>query len=77
MESSPSFTALLREVCGVSVLSVSGELDLLSASRFEETLEKSVTNVERAGGLTRALVVDLSGTGFMDSMGLSTLIEST
>ena len=77
MGSSPSFTALLREVRGVAVLSVSGELDLHCALRFEEALKKAVANAERAGGATHALVVDLSETGFMDSMGFGTLMGST
>lgn len=77
MESSPSFTAVLREVRGVPVLRVSGELDLHSAPRFEDALEEAVAAAERAEGPVRALVVDLSEAGFMDSMGFSTLMGST
>jgi len=77
MESSPSFTALLREMRGVPVLRVSGELDLHCASRFQDALEKAVANAKRAGGSTSALVVDLSEAGFMDSMGFGTLMGST
>ncbi len=77
MESSPSFTALLSEVHGVSVLKVSGELDLHSVSPFQEALEKAVETAKCVGGPTPALVVDLSEAGFMDSMGFGTLMGST
>ena len=77
MDSSPSFAALLSEVCGVSVLKVSGELDLHSVSLFQERLEKAVEAAKLTGGPKPALVVDLSEAGFMDSMGFSTLMGST
>jgi anti-sigma B factor antagonist len=75
---SPSFSALLSEVQGVTVLRVSGELDLHSAPLFQEALERAVTAAERAEGpASRVLVVDLSEAEFMDSAGISTLIRST
>ena len=75
---SPSFSALLSEVQGVTVLRVSGELDLHSAPLFQEALERAVTAAERAEGpASKVLVVDLSEAEFMDSAGISTLIRST
>ena len=75
---SPSFSARLSEVQGVTVLRVSGELDLRSAPLFQEALERAVTAAERAEGpASKVLVVDLSEAEFMDSAGISTLIRST
>ena len=75
---SPSFTALLHEVQGVTVLRVSGELDLHSAPRFQDALERAVAAVERAEGpVSKVLVVDLSEAEFMDSAGIGTLMGST
>jgi anti-sigma B factor antagonist len=75
---SPSFSALLSEVQGVTVLRVSRELDLHSAPLFQEALERAVTAAERAEGpASKVLVVDLSEAEFMDSAGISTLIRST
>lgn len=59
------------------MLKVSGELDLHSTSRFQEALEKAVAGVEHDEGSLRALVVDLSEAGFMDSMALGALMGST
>jgi anti-sigma B factor antagonist len=78
MEDSPSFSALLHEAHGVQVLRVSGEIDLHSVPRFQDALEKTVAAAEREEAPSaRVLVVDLSELGFMDSMGLGTLIGST
>ena len=75
---SPSFTALLHEVQGVTVLRVSGELDLHSAPRFQEALEGAVAAIEQAEGpASRVVVVDLSEAEFMDSAGIGTLMRST
>jgi len=78
VEDSPSFSALLDEAHGVQVLKVSGEIDLHSVPRFQDALEKTVAATERKEAPSaRVLVVDLSELGFMDSMGLGTLIGST
>ena len=78
MEGSPSFTALLRKVQGVTVLRVSGELDLHSAPRFQDALERAVSAAEQAEGpAPKVLVVDLSAAKFMDSAGIGTLMGST
>lgn len=78
MEGSPSFTALLRKVQRVTVLRVSGELDLHSAPRFQDALERAVSAAEQAEGpAPKVLVVDLSAAKFMDSAGIGTLMGST
>ncbi len=78
MEDSPSFSALLHEAHGVQVLRVSGEIDLHSVPRFQDALEKAVAAAGRdEASFARVLVVDLSELGFMDSMGLGTLIGSS
>jgi anti-sigma B factor antagonist len=79
VEDSPSFRALLHEAHGVQVLRVSGEIDLHSVPRFQDALEKAVAAAQRdeASSSAGVLVVDLSELGFMDSMGLGTLIGST
>jgi anti-sigma B factor antagonist len=78
VEDSPSFSALLHEAHGVQVLRVSGEIDLHSVPRFQDALEKAMTAAEREEAPSaRMLVIDLSELGFMDSMGLGTLIGST
>ena len=78
VEDSPSFSALLHEAHGVQVLRVSGEIDFHSVPRFQDALEKAVAAAQRdEAPSARVLVVDLSELGFMDSMGLGTLIGST
>ncbi len=78
MEDSPSFTALLHEAHGVPVLRVSGEIDLHSVARFQDALEKAIAAAEQCEPPSaRVFVVDLSELGFIDSMGLGTLIGST
>ncbi len=79
VEDSPSFSALLHEAHGVQVLRVSGEIDFHSVPRFQDALEKAVAAAQRdeAPSSAGVLVVDLSELGFMDSMGLGTLIGST
>jgi anti-anti-sigma factor len=76
VESFP-FTTRLTETWGVPVLRVSGDIVLATAPRFRVALEKAVEAVERAEGPTHALVVDLSETEFMDTVGLATLMERT
>ncbi len=77
MEGSPDFTASLGETRGVPVLRASGDIILGSASRFRAALEEAVEAVERTEPPGQVLVVDLSDTEFVDSVGLSTLIGST
>jgi anti-anti-sigma factor len=51
----------------MSVLAVSGELDMVSSAGFAERMAKA------ADGLTRPLLVDLSGLAFTDCCGARAL----
>jgi anti-sigma B factor antagonist len=62
-----SITTLVADHDGVSVVSVSGEIDLVTAPALEEAISAVV-----ADGPT-ALVVDLSGVDFLGSVGLKIL----
>jgi anti-sigma B factor antagonist len=53
-----------------AVVSVAGELDIYTAPRLDEALNQP--EVEAAG----RVVVDLTGTEFMDSTGLSVLVAA-
>jgi len=55
---------------GVETLVVEGELDIATASRLLSVLNSSVAEA------IRAVVVDLSRVGFMDSTGLALLINA-
>jgi anti-sigma B factor antagonist len=54
---------------GPAVVVVRGDLDDGSASRFEDALEE-VSRHRR-----REVVVDLAGTGFLDTAGLAVLVD--
>ena len=54
-----------------SVIAVAGELDLSAASVFSEVLRRAAE--EHPGGL----VVDLSNCGFIDSTGISLLLNAS
>jgi anti-anti-sigma factor len=58
-------------------LSVSGDLILDTAPRFRVALEEAVDAAEQAEGPASVLVLDLSETEFMDTVGLATLMERT
>ncbi|HZC19046.1 MAG TPA: STAS domain-containing protein [Rubrobacteraceae bacterium] len=73
----PDFEALLSEAQGVPVLRTSGDVILAVAPRFQAALKKAVEAVERTESAKRVLVLDLSETEFMDSVGLGTLVAST
>jgi anti-sigma B factor antagonist len=68
------FVVLVHERDGIPVVKVSGELDLLTAPTFRETLEQVVRDAE-PGGIP--VVVDLGGVGFMDSCGINALVGAT
>ena len=53
---------------GSSVISVRGEVDIATATRFREFLEASIE------GDPDAVVIDLTGVTFIDSTGLGVLI---
>jgi anti-sigma B factor antagonist len=55
---------------GVELILVEGELDIASASRLISILNASVADA------IRAVVVDLTQVGFMDSTGLALLINA-
>ncbi len=70
------FFSLGERGTGVTVLRVSGELDLHSAPRFQEALEGAVAAAERAEGpASKVLIADLSEAAFMDSVGISDAID--
>ncbi len=59
-------------------MKVSGNIVLATAARFQEALEGAVAATEQAEDpASRVLVVDLSDTEFMDSVGVTTLMAST
>jgi len=76
-EGLPPFTTHLNEAQGVPVLKVSGDIILDTEPKFRAALRKAVAEVEQIEGLGHVLVVDLSETEFMDSVGLGTLIGET
>jgi anti-anti-sigma factor len=65
MAVSPEFSFTVRELPGVHVVALHGELDIVSAYGLALAL------VEVAGS---TVVVDLSGLTFMDSSGISALV---
>ena len=67
MPAPDSITTLVADHDGVSVVSVSGEIDLVTAPALEQAIGTVV-----ADGPT-ALVVDLSGVDFLGSVGLEIL----
>ncbi|MGH3090342.1 MAG: STAS domain-containing protein [Rubrobacteraceae bacterium] len=73
---SPPFATLAHERGGVPVVKVSGELDLLTASRFRSILGETISGFSQR---TRpsVLVLDLSGVEFMDSCGVNALVAET
>jgi anti-sigma B factor antagonist len=62
-----SITTLVADHDGVSVVSVSGEIDLVTAPALEEAIAAVVTDGPKA------LVIDLSGVDFLGSVGLKIL----
>ena len=54
---------------GLGVISVSGELDQATAGELRQPLQEAVN------GGTRALMIDLSKCGFIDSTGLGVIVE--
>lgn len=54
-----------------AVVTVAGELDMSSAPRLESTLSELAGDAE-----VRRVVIDLSGTGFVDSSGLRAILSA-
>ncbi|MCH9816850.1 MAG: STAS domain-containing protein [Actinomycetia bacterium] len=59
-----------REVGSITVVAVSGELDVFTAPQLESALNDLVT----AGRVE--IVVDLSGVSFLDSTGLGAMVKA-
>ena len=55
---------------GTTTIAVSGELDVGSANRLKAAIQ------DAENGTTRSIVVDLEELSFMDSTGLSVLLEA-
>jgi anti-sigma B factor antagonist len=65
-----SLNARIREVRGVPVVELEGEIDLSTSAVFKET----VYEVIESGRID--IVIDLSGLEFMDSTGLGVLVAA-
>lgn len=70
MSAPDSITATVSDHDGVAVLSVSGEIDLVTASALEEAIGGVVSENPTA------LIVDLSGVEFLGSVGLKILAST-
>ena len=79
MQAWPSLEALQAESRGVVVLSTSGDIILATAPRFRAALRQAVDAAERkrTEGSEYVLLLNLGETKYMDSVGLSTLLEVT
>jgi anti-sigma B factor antagonist len=55
---------------GVGVFAISGELDQATAGDLREPLQKAID------GGTRALMIDMTKCGFIDSTGLGVIVEA-
>ncbi len=69
-----SFSAQIREAHDVPVVTASGEVDLATFAELQATIEEAV---ERVGDSPGAMVLDLRGVHFFDSMGIGVLVGST
>ena len=67
MSAPDSITTLVEDHDGVSVVSVSGEIDLVTAPALEQAIGAVVTESPTA------VVIDLSGVEFLGSVGLKIL----
>ena len=66
----PEFSVTRASVGEVQIVSVFGDVDLGTVSAIEELVDAA------AGDGAGPVVVDLSGVGFMDSIGLRLLIRT-
>lgn len=64
------FQAAVEAAGGTVVVSVVGEVDMLSAPRLEETAQRALADAPPL------LVLDLSGVTFLSSAGLSALVRT-
>ena len=79
MQAWPSLETLQAESRGVVVLSTSGDIILATEPHFRAALQQAVDAVERkrTEGSEYVLLLNLGETKYMDSVGLSTLLEVT
>ena len=70
LEPNPQFNVSLGALGNVTVVHVSGEIDLATCESVAEVV------FDQLGQEPDALVIDLSGVGFMGSTGLSMLVEA-
>jgi anti-sigma B factor antagonist len=66
----PHFETRKTTIGGASAIALSGELDMATAPRLTEEVEKAVW------GTVGAFVLDLSGLTFLDSSGLHALLRA-
>jgi anti-sigma B factor antagonist len=66
----PAFSVEMAKHEDVAVVSVGGEIDIATGPQLWAALEAAMTEADR-------LVLDLSGTSFMDSTGLGLIIRAT
>ena len=68
-EDSPMIRLQVQDREGATVVSVQGEVDMVTAPRLHSCLQ------DQLGMTPRRLVVDLAGVGFLGSSGLAVLVE--
>ncbi len=72
MDERPQFSVEIRRPCeGATVVAAIGEIDLHTAPRLREALESL------EGGQISQIVIDLSGSSFIDSSGLGAIVTAT
>ncbi len=62
-------THILQNKNDTLVVKVVGELDMLTAQEFRETVEKAMS-----GALVRNMIIDLDKAGFIDSSGIGVIL---
>jgi anti-anti-sigma factor len=68
----PPFEVEVRELDGVAVVEVRGEIDLVTAPQLAAAVEEAILD----HGAPRPLLVDLGECTFMDSTGLAVLLRA-
>lgn len=61
----------VREIDGVSVLKLNGEIDVYTAPQFREAISALITSGQKN------LVIDLADVSYMDSSGFGALLSAT
>lgn len=65
------FEVTVTHVYDLTILSVSGELDLVTAPQLTESIDAVITEHTPA-----ALIIDLTGVPFLASMGMTVLVQT-